>query len=109
MDDLPILDRARLDLISRGDLALADEFLRALIDEATVTIERLRSALSASQPTAVADLAHSLKGMATEVGALRLRVAAAALEAEAKPERWAGLLGDAITALADLRSLANEP
>ena len=96
-----------MELITRGDAALADEFLRALIDEATGTIERLRSTISANEPVAVVDLAHSLKGMATELGALRLRAAAAALEAEAKPERWGGHLDGAITALAELRSLAS--
>ena len=107
MDDLPILDRARLDIITRGDRALADDFLRALIEEATGTIDRLSSALVAAEPAGVAELAHSLKGMATELGAQRLRAAAAAFEAEMEPARWGGHLDRTVAALAELRSLAS--
>jgi HPt (histidine-containing phosphotransfer) domain-containing protein len=107
MEDLPILDGARIELISRGNGALAHEFLQALIDEATETIGRARALITAGDQRGVADLAHTLKGMAAELGALRLRAAAAALEVEAQPNRWAGHLDGTIAALAELRSLGN--
>jgi HPt (histidine-containing phosphotransfer) domain-containing protein len=104
MDVLPIVDRARLKLIARGDTALGNEFLDELVTEATTIVERLGATIAAGDRPGVRDLAHNLKGMAAELGALRLRAAAAALDAELEPERWPQHLDAAITALADLRS-----
>jgi HPt (histidine-containing phosphotransfer) domain-containing protein len=106
MDEPPILDRARLDLITRGDAALANEFLGDLIAEATDVLEQLGPAIASGDRFAVADLAHRLKGMSAEIGALRLRAAAAALEAEDRPERWGEGIERAVMALHELRSLA---
>jgi HPt (histidine-containing phosphotransfer) domain-containing protein len=106
MEDLPIVDRARLDLITRGDAALAQEFLGDLIAEATDVLDQLGAVIGGGDRVAVADLAHRLKGMSTEIGAPRLRAAAAALETEGDPERWGGHVECAVIALHELRSLA---
>jgi HPt (histidine-containing phosphotransfer) domain-containing protein len=103
VDDLPVLDRARLDLISRGKTALATEFLTDLIDEGQAIVTQLRSLSATDARTTVADLAHTLKGMAGEVGASRLRAAAAALEAEVQPQQWHELILNANAAIAELR------
>jgi two-component system, sensor histidine kinase and response regulator len=105
VDELPILDRARLELITRGDTALANEFLRGLIDEAGEVLARMRILLASGERSALAGLAHTLKGMAGEVGALRLRGFAAALEAESEPERWRAHVDLASAALGELQSL----
>jgi two-component system sensor histidine kinase/response regulator len=104
MNDLPILDRERLTLITRGNATLADEFLTALFEEATGLIERLEELIGQNDRVAISDVAHTLKGMAAELGALRLRAAAAALEAEMQPARWQGQLARVRTSLAELRS-----
>jgi HPt (histidine-containing phosphotransfer) domain-containing protein len=104
MDDLPILDRARLDLATRGNAALADEFLGALFEEAGDLIVRLGALMGGDERLAVADAAHTLKGMATELGAMRLRAAAAALEAELRPLCWPENVERVAAALAELQA-----
>jgi HPt (histidine-containing phosphotransfer) domain-containing protein len=106
--DAPQLDGTRLELITRGDAGLAAEFLAALIEEADAAIARLRGAFTAGEPIAVRDLAHALKSMSAELGAQRLRAAAAALEAEADPARWPARLDAAVAALTGLRLLAGD-
>jgi len=106
VDELPILDRARLDAITRGDNALAAEFLHDLIVEGEAILAQLRTSIATNDRPAVAELAHSLKGMSTEIGAVRLRAVAAALEAETHPERWRVHLDSARNAIDELRSLS---
>jgi HPt (histidine-containing phosphotransfer) domain-containing protein len=86
--DLPILDCERLKLITRGRSALAGEFMAGLIDEAGGLIERLSPMAGGTNVTGVSDIAHTIKGMAAELGAMRLCAAAATLEAETQPARW---------------------
>jgi HPt (histidine-containing phosphotransfer) domain-containing protein len=105
MDDLPVIDRARLQLITRNDAALADEFLGALIVEAAGLIEALGSLIGAGDHQPVTDIAHTLKGMSTEVGAMRLRAAAAALEADPEPEAWPDHFKRVKAALEELREV----
>ena len=106
MDELPIIDRSRLELISRGSPARADEFMGALLEESDDILVRLTTLIGGRQGdrSAVSDAAHTLKGMAAEVGASRLRAAAAALEVEMEPARWAGQLETVTVALSVLRS-----
>jgi len=104
MDDLPILDRARLELITRGDSNLAEEFLGALFDEAGQLMERLGVLLRGDDHSAVADAAHTLKGMAGELGAMRLRAAAFDLESETEAARWPDRVECVRAAIAELRS-----
>lgn len=107
MDDLPIIDRARLELITRGDGKLAEEFLGALFDEADELLERLGTLIAGDDRSAVADAAHTLKGMASELGALRLRAAATDLEAETESARWREHVERVRAALAELRYMKN--
>ena len=104
MDQPLVLDRERLDLITRGNSARADEFLKALLEEAEDILARLQTLLAGEDRSAVSDAGHTLKGMAAEVGARRLRAAAAALEAEAEPARWRSRCEDVSAALTELRS-----
>lgn len=104
MDDVPIIDRTRLELITRGNAARADEFLAALLEEAEDILAGLQTLLAGEDRGAVKDAAHTLKGMSAEVGALRLRAAAAALETEAEPARRLDRLNAINAALAELRS-----
>jgi HPt (histidine-containing phosphotransfer) domain-containing protein len=104
VDDRPILDRARLELITRGSETLADDFLGVLFEESDVLIERLRVLTGGEDRVAVSDIAHTLKGMAMELGAMRLRAAAASLEAETEAERWPSHVNDIAGAFAELRA-----
>jgi HPt (histidine-containing phosphotransfer) domain-containing protein len=88
VDDPPILDRERLKLITRGNAALAAEFLGVMFEEADDLIQRLDGLLARGDRVAVADVAHTLKGMASELGAMQFRIAAVALETEAQPALW---------------------
>ena len=104
MPDLPALDRTRLDLIAGGDEALAAEFLHALIEEAQEVLDLIVAAAANDDRTAVAEFAHRLKGMAAEIGASRLRAAAAALEAEESELRLSHV-NSVRSALSELRTL----
>lgn len=104
MDEAPILDRERLTLITRGNPALAESFLNGLLEEGGELLARLRALLPAGDRIAIEDVAHTLKGMASEVGASRLRSAAAALESESEPLHWADGINGIGAALAELRS-----
>lgn len=104
MDDLPVLDRARLGLASRGNTALADEFLNALFEESTSLIGRLGDLIAGDDGAAVADVAHTLKGISAELGAMRLRAAAAALEAQPQRARWGEAAERIRVALAELQA-----
>jgi HPt (histidine-containing phosphotransfer) domain-containing protein len=109
MDDLPIIDRVRLELISRGSAARADEFMGALLEESDDILVQLRTLVATAgiDRSAVSDAAHTLKGMAAEVGASRLRAAAAVLETEADQARWPGQLNALTIALTELSSHLN--
>ena len=100
-----VLDRDRMRQITRGNDALAADFLRSLIEEADDLLARLELAIALYDGDAVRDLAHSLKGMATELGAHRLRAVAILLEAEREPARWPECSAGARTAVAELRAL----
>ncbi len=103
MHEPPILDADRLTLVTRGNKALADEFLEALIVEASELLERSKALRGSDDRVAVGDIAHTLKGMATELGAQRLRAVAVALEAETDPVRWPEHVERAYAAVAELR------
>jgi HPt (histidine-containing phosphotransfer) domain-containing protein len=102
VNDLPILDGERLLLITRGSSALADEFLEALASEAAELLDRAQHLTGSGDRVVVNDIGHTLKGMAAEVGAPRLRAAAAALEGETDPARWPDRLAQLHGALAEL-------
>jgi HPt (histidine-containing phosphotransfer) domain-containing protein len=100
----PALDRARLNRIAGGDAVLAAEFLHALIEEAQEVLDLIVTAAASGDRTAVAEFAHRLKGMAAEIGASRLRAAAAALEAEESELRLSHV-NSVRSALSELRVL----
>jgi HPt (histidine-containing phosphotransfer) domain-containing protein len=99
MDAQPIIDEARLHLICGGDAALAEELLDDLLAESDEVLQRLRAASEGG----VADLAHLLKGMATEIGAPRLQAAAHALEEELEPGSVSYRLAAVIVAVEEIR------
>ena len=105
MDDVPVLDRARLALISRGNGVVANAFLIDLIDEAGGILARLDGLHTPENADDVADLAHTLKGMAAELGAERLRRYASELEREVRPEAWPHHIAKMHAALDELRRL----
>jgi HPt (histidine-containing phosphotransfer) domain-containing protein len=106
VDELPIIDRARLDAITRGDNVLAAEFLHDLIAEGEAVLARLSTSVASNDRSAVTELAHSLKGMSTEIGAVRLRAVAAALEAETRPECWGAHVDGVRAAIDELRTVS---
>lgn len=103
MDDPPILDRERLASITRGNAALAAEFLAVMFEEADGLLLRLDGLLDSGDRGAVEDVAHTLKGMASELGATRFRIAALTLEEGAQPARWPHDIVRLRAALAELR------
>jgi HPt (histidine-containing phosphotransfer) domain-containing protein len=103
-DDVPILDRARLELITRGNVELAGEFLDALFEEVDALLVRLKALIGGSDRVAVSDVAHTIKGNATELGAMRLRSAAAFLETAEHPAQWPGCVERLYTALDELQA-----
>ena len=104
-----ILDRARLNSITDGDAALSAELLGVLFEEAGGLIQRLDGLLASGDRTAVIDVAHRLKGTASELGAMQLRAAAVVLETDGEPARWPDDIERLRAALAELRAhvLAN--
>jgi two-component system sensor histidine kinase/response regulator len=83
MTSLPIIDRTRLDLVCMGNAGLAGELLDMLIDEATPIVAGLPATIAANDAPAVREGAHSVKGIAGNVGAARLQAAALQLERSA--------------------------
>jgi HPt (histidine-containing phosphotransfer) domain-containing protein len=104
MDDLPVVDRERLDLITRGDIATAVDFLAALIEEADSLLARLRVFSGNNEHLAVADCAHTLKGIAAEVGTMRLHAVAVILERTRDATARTLLLSGADDAVDEIRA-----
>jgi HPt (histidine-containing phosphotransfer) domain-containing protein len=76
-DESPILDRAHLRRMTAGSQELERELLRLFDTQCVVLMERMAQ----SGPAARSALAHTLKGSALGVGAMRVADTAAALEA----------------------------
>jgi HPt (histidine-containing phosphotransfer) domain-containing protein len=74
-DNAPI-DRSHLSRMTFGDHSLEREVLQLFDRQAELLMERM----NASEPAAVATLAHTLKGSAVGIGAGRVARAAAAAE-----------------------------
>jgi HPt (histidine-containing phosphotransfer) domain-containing protein len=70
------IDRGHLSRMTFGDHSLEREVLQLFDRQAELLMERMR----ASEPAAVATLAHTLKGSAAGIGASRVARAAAAAE-----------------------------
>jgi HPt (histidine-containing phosphotransfer) domain-containing protein len=111
MTDVPIIDRARLDLVCMGNPGLAGEFIDLLIEESTPILDGLPALVAAGDAAAVREGAHSVKGIAGNVGAARLQAAALVLErsaADGSPGAvLAGQLEAVVAALGELRAERN--
>jgi HPt (histidine-containing phosphotransfer) domain-containing protein len=75
----PVLDLGRLDAITGGSAGLARELVTALVDEAGAITAEIRNAAELAGDS-MRDLVHALKGVAGNVGAVRLQRAAEDLE-----------------------------
>jgi HPt (histidine-containing phosphotransfer) domain-containing protein len=71
-----VLDRAHLTRMTFNDVSLEREVLQLFDRQAELLMERMRE----SEPAAIATLAHTLKGSAAGIGAVRVARAAAATE-----------------------------
>jgi len=74
------LDRDHLARMTFGDRSLEQEVLELFDRQAELLLDRIR----ASEPSAIATLAHTLKGSAVGIGATRVARAAADAEAIAQ-------------------------
>ncbi len=75
-EDLPVIDRAHLQRMTAGARDLERELLRLFDKQCTVLLDRMAH----GEIPARAALAHTLKGSALGIGAMRVAEAAAALE-----------------------------
>ena len=87
MSDSTTVDRKRVEAICRGNDALAIDLVRMLVDEAAPIVAELGDCVKWHDVRRVRELAHSLKGIAGNVGAFELRDAASRLEDTASPDR----------------------
>ena len=91
----PVIDQGHLKRMTFGDSSLEREVLQLFDRQAEILIARMR----ASDPAAVAALAHTLKGSASGIGAGN--VAHAAEAAELAAERSPAEIGAALAGLAN--------
>ncbi len=94
-----VLDRAHLARITFNDRNLEREVLQLFNRQAELLMGRMRG----SEPAAVATLAHTLKGSATGIGAVRVARAAATAEMAAS-----STLGDCKHAIEQLAQAVGE-
>jgi HPt (histidine-containing phosphotransfer) domain-containing protein len=80
------VDRARIEAVCGGDDALAVELIGMLVEEAGPIVDALGTSMASNDVTQVNELAHSLKGIAANVGAADLRDAAARLQTATAPD-----------------------
>jgi HPt (histidine-containing phosphotransfer) domain-containing protein len=103
-DPAPVLDRRRFGLLRLPGETSEEDSLAALVRSfaasSAATLEEIRLAVAAADPSAVADLAHRLKGASALFGATRLRDACAELEREARDRADAGALSVGLGGLA---------
>jgi len=95
---LPVLDRAGLMDRAMDDAQLADDLLDAFLHEMPALRAALRTAIGGHDVIAVMNVAHTLKGAAGNVGAMRVALVAARVEHQAANDP-ARALGDAFLEL----------
>ena len=101
-NDMPVLDRAHLEMMTAGDASLAAEVIGLFQHQAEIWGRMLR----ASQPAETwADAAHTLKGAALGIGAQRL--AASCAQAETLGRSGSVSKAQAGLMLADVREQLN--
>lgn len=97
--EMAVLDRDHLARMTFGDRGLEREVLQLFDRQSELLLDRMR----ASEPAAIATLAHTLRGSAVGIGAARVARAAAEAElvAQAKP-------GESSRAIAELAQAVEE-
>jgi two-component system sensor histidine kinase/response regulator len=102
-----VIDRNRMQAICNGDESLAIELITMLVDEAEPLIRSLQAQQPGANASVAHELAHSLKGIAGNVGASALRDVAARLEtstARGAPQMMlSAMVSEAATALDGVR------
>nr|WP_320132825.1 Hpt domain-containing protein [uncultured Holophaga sp.] len=109
--DSPILDSNTLEqllTLDDGNLGLFLEMLELFKEDTPSRIEVLSPLLDAANAQELADVAHAIKGAASTMGAVRLRAAAAAIEASARTENLNGSTASMVQRLKDEYALAIE-
>ena len=97
-DAMPVLDRAGLFERAMDDAQLAADLLEAFLHEYPGLRAALQSAIGSHDVIAMMNVAHTIKGAAANVGALRVAHAAARVEHQAAADP-ASRLGDLFLAL----------
>jgi|GEM_PF-3145714 two-component system sensor histidine kinase/response regulator len=80
------VDRERIEAVCGGNDELAIELIGMLVDDAAPIVDALGTCLQANDITQANELAHSLKGIAGNVGAGELRDAADRLQTATAPD-----------------------
>lgn len=103
---VPVLDQGHLSRMSFGDRNLERELLQLFDRQSEILLARMR----ATDPAAVATLAHTLKGSASGIGAGSVAQAAEATELTAAraPAELDDALGRLAQAVGDTRALIAE-
>jgi two-component system, sensor histidine kinase and response regulator len=98
VDDLPVLDRKRMQVLSEGDPQFERELIEAFIANVETNLSTLQSCIAVDDLNGVAREAHSLKGASADIGGVALAACAARIEAAA----IAGAMADVTAILAEL-------
>jgi HPt (histidine-containing phosphotransfer) domain-containing protein len=80
------VDRGRIEAVCGSDEELAVELIGMLVDDAALIIDALSASVESNDVAQLNELAHSLKGIAGNVGAAELRDAAARLQTDTAPD-----------------------
>ncbi len=105
--DGPVMDFSRLNEFKEFDdeaLSMTREVVGLFIADAPRRLDAIAQAITAGDPEELSRAAHALKGAAGNIGAVAIQAACATLEADAK----AGLNGDLVARLPQLRRLLDE-
>jgi two-component system sensor histidine kinase/response regulator len=96
------VDRGRIEAVCGGDEGLAVELIEMLVDDAAPIVDALGACVQSNDVAQAHELAHSLKGIAGNVGAGELRDAAARLQSATAPESVAprAVLSEEVAAIA---------
>ena len=100
--EVAVLDRDHLARMTFGDRSLEREILQLFERQSELLLDRMR----ASEPAAIATLAHTLKGSALGIGAARVAHAAAEAElvAQAKPGESSRVIAELAQAVEEARA-----
>lgn len=95
MSDVPILDPESIDnlraLGAEGDDSFLKEIIGIFLADTPQRITELRTSFAAGDQPAFSRAAHSIKGSASNLGAMRLRALAEKIEHASKQQGIAGL------------------